>query len=476
MKAHIRNLGAVTQAEIDLKPLTIFVGSNNTGKTWTAYALSAIFGAVWQNYGDAYVLGRISENYPPLQTTFQRITEEGTAQFNIVEFAVEYGETCINSVARLACRRLRGFLGTERVSFEDLKVRMELGKAKDRFLERVRAYSTEGRFGIGPRRQEAAVHVLKEKDDSIVHFYSTTEGATLLDKFPARALERWMVGSVFGAFREALYPHVYIFPTERTTYITLPFRSSMVDTLTVTTVTGNNEETLQQESGSLRTQRRLSPANIFLSDMETAAQIGKLEREKRAKDDLAVRAYIELSYRLEQEILDGEIEFSATTDSGVWQELLFQPLEGVTLDMPVTSSMVKELSPLALYLRYLAEPGDLFVIDEPEMNLHPEAQARLTEFLAMLVNAGLRVLFTTHSPYMVDHLINLMKAAEYENQEEIQDKFYLQDAQAFIPKEQVSVYLFEDNTATSILDEEGMIDWETFSSVSNRIAQIGFEL
>lgn len=34
--------------------------------------------------------------------------------------------------------------------------------------------------------------------------------------------------------------------------------------------------------------------------------------------------------------------------------------------------MVKELSPLVLYLRYLARAGELLIIDEPEMNLHPE--------------------------------------------------------------------------------------------------------
>jgi len=58
--------------------------------------------------------------------------------------------------------------------------------------------------------------------------------------------------------------------------------------------------------------------------------------------------------------------------------------------------MVKELSPLVLYLRYLALPGELLIIDEPEMNLHPEAQVKMIEFIAMLINAGLRVLVTTH--------------------------------------------------------------------------------
>jgi predicted ATPase len=49
------------------------------------------------------------------------------------------------------------------------------------------------------------------------------------------------------------------------------------------------------------------------------------------------------------------------------------------------------------------------IIDEPEMNLHPEAQVKLLEILTMAVNRGLKVLITTHSPYITDHLTNLME-------------------------------------------------------------------
>lgn len=138
--------------------------------------------------------------------------------------------------------------------------------------------------------------------------------------------------------------------------------------------------------------------------------------------------------------------------------------------------MVKELASLVLYLRYLAVPGELLIIDEPEMNLHPEAQAKLTEFLAMLVNAGLPVLITTHSPYIVDHLANLMKAAESSEPDTIQDKFYLKRKEAFISKDDVSVYLVDQGKAENMLDEDGVIHWSTFSQVSDRVVQIYFDI
>jgi predicted ATP-binding protein involved in virulence len=186
---------------------------------------------------------------------------------------------------------------------------------------------------------------------------------------------------------------------------------------------------------------------------------------------------LQLAEILQKEILQGNVDYSDPEPNPA-RELLFKPLDptGVSVDIPVASSMVKELSPLVLYLRYIADKRNLLVIDEPEMNLHPEAQAKLIEFIVMLVNSGIQVIITTHSPYIVDHLINLMKAASLENLETIKDKFYLKNSKAFISKDNVSAYLFADGTAKSILEDDGFIEWETFNQVSQRILDLRMEL
>ena len=44
MKLTVKNLGVVSHAEVDLsKDLLIFTGENNTGKTYLAYTVHAIF-------------------------------------------------------------------------------------------------------------------------------------------------------------------------------------------------------------------------------------------------------------------------------------------------------------------------------------------------------------------------------------------------------------------------------------------------
>lgn len=215
----------------------------------------------------------------------------------------------------------------------------------------------------------------------------------------------------------------------------------------------------------------------FLRMLLNIFESSHVEREEEAQTAPTVQIFMQLAQMLEQSVLGGKVELS-TPEPDPQRELLFYPSQhgDVALDIAIVSSMVKELAPLVLYLRYLAEPGDLLVIDEPEMNLHPEAQVKMIELLALLVQAGLHVLITTHSPYMVDHLANLMQAARHDDQTSIKDKFLLQQSAAFIPQEQVAVYLFEQGTARNILDEAGHIDWGTFSNISDYVSQLLFEL
>ncbi len=64
----------------------------------------------------------------------------------------------------------------------------------------------------------------------------------------------------------------------------------------------------------------------------------------------------------------------------------------------------------------------------------------------MLVNAGLHILVTTHSTYVVDQIINLMEAYKQEDKDAITPLFFLQQSDAFIAQENVAVYLVDEGT------------------------------
>ncbi len=84
----------------------------------------------------------------------------------------------------------------------------------------------------------------------------------------------------------------------------------------------------------------------------------------------------------------------------------------VTVPLDRASSMVTELAPIVLFIRSFIRDGDLLIIDEPEAHLHPEAQQQMAAALAFMVRSGLRVLITTHSHYMVEQLSAFVNASK----------------------------------------------------------------
>ena len=74
-----------------------------------------------------------------------------------------------------------------------------------------------------------------------------------------------------------------------------------------------------------------------------------------------------------------------------------------------TSSMVSELAPVILFLKHIINEGDLLILEEPESHLHPASQKEMARAIVRLVNAGIRVIITTHSDLFLGAMNNLMK-------------------------------------------------------------------
>ena len=50
LKLTLENFGPLRKAEIDLKPMTIFIGPNNSGKTYAATMIYSLFQSVERAY------------------------------------------------------------------------------------------------------------------------------------------------------------------------------------------------------------------------------------------------------------------------------------------------------------------------------------------------------------------------------------------------------------------------------------------
>jgi predicted ATPase len=106
-----------------------------------------------------------------------------------------------------------------------------------------------------------------------------------------------------------------------------------------------------------------------------------------------------------------------------------------------SSSIVKTLSSLVIYLKHLASYNDLLIIDEPELNLHPDNQVKLTRIFARLINKGLRLVISTHSDYIIREINNLIMFSNVDEKEDF-SSIYNYDKGEYIDLNDVSAYFF----------------------------------
>jgi len=145
-----------------------------------------------------------------------------------------------------------------------------------------------------------------------------------------------------------------------------------------------------------------------------------------------------LSVRMEQDILKGEIRVDSNPVG--YPSFFYRP-HGGDHDLPLmnTSSMVSELAPVVLYLRYVVRPGETLIIEEPESALHPAMQVELTRLLAAAVKAGIRIIITTHSEWVLEELANLVLMSELPDEQ----REGLDGGNLALSPEEIGAWLFE---------------------------------
>lgn len=101
-----------------------------------------------------------------------------------------------------------------------------------------------------------------------------------------------------------------------------------------------------------------------------------------------------------------------------------------------------------LTLGLCSQPGDIVIVESPEIHLHPAAQHRLCEFFVQLARTGRQVVLETHS----DHIVNAVRLAAKRG-----------DEPSGLASEKIAVHFFhQQGDVTSVerlhLDELGRFD------------------
>lgn len=116
-------------------------------------------------------------------------------------------------------------------------------------------------------------------------------------------------------------------------------------------------------------------------------------------------------------------------------------------------------------------------LEEPEENIFPKTQYQLVKWLVQMMNVSANncISMTTHSPYILSSLNNLIQAADavdkdFRNTDVIRDKILGSDA--FIGFDNISVYAMVDGRVKTIKDEElRLISQSALDSASDDISE-----
>lgn len=103
---------------------------------------------------------------------------------------------------------------------------------------------------------------------------------------------------------------------------------------------------------------------------------------------------------------------------------------------------------------YLAQQKPaFFIIEEPESHLFPETQDELMRFIALVKNAGHQVLITTHSPYVLGSVNNLLYAHQV-GQKAPDETAKIIPPEQWLDPDTFAGYFVEDGRARDAVDEE----------------------
>ena len=179
-------------------------------------------------------------------------------------------------------------------------------------------------------------------------------------------------------------------------------------------------------------------------------------------------------------LMGGEITISSLESIAPIQ-FSFKFDESKDLPMYLASSSVNQLTVLYLYLKYWAkEKNNFLMIDEPEVNLHPENQIRLMDILVQFVTEhNNRVLITTHSPILTDILNNYvylhtLKSYDVDVTKIIEDNQLKNlNPEISIAKEDLGVYFFTGDKIIDYGTSQYGVYFRNFKEVINSVQKSG---
>lgn len=472
IRLSVSNFGPIVNANVDLRPMTVFVGPSNTGKSYLAilvYALHRFFNAyvgARYGYGRAFVPPIGSRHIPALPSESFTLSKDDvrdlqdwakethalakspTDMLDIPEPVAAMLSTMVKDVSHLGksieyeILRCFGMDATENIvrygkSESKISLFIDAPSSSNEYEVTATRRGTEMRASIASMPSQIAMQLAHAMlwdllDDN--NFEDEAEKE--VGAFHALGnVARYVASSIVGAMRAP----TYYLPADRGGVMHAHQLAVRGIISRASNIALRGDYSTPELSGVL---------GDFLEQLvELAGPSPRFRRPRQEYDDLASS--------LEQTIMRGAVRVERGQIA--YPSFAYRP-DGWQRDLPLmnASSMVSELTPVALYLRHVIRPGNLLIIEEPESHLHPEMQVQFTRQLAAAVHAGVRIIITTHSEWVLNELANLVRMSKLSDAQRKE----LDAPNLALSPDQVGAWLFEPdmNEAGSVVKKMPLDD------------------
>lgn len=445
-KLYVEDYGRIKHAEIEDASLTLFVGDNNSGKS---YLLALLWGI--KSLGISTFMGEQYLNLTETERVEQRLLkllDDAKKDKNsaiLLEELADDLELILNKALEINKENLvKKIFNSDSVKIGELKIKfLNLNKSSLQC-----EYNEESR--------DIKIFINKRRKIGInVDFVETT----MLKK---KKMFVWlMIQFVCGLI---LKSNLYL-DNSATDKVYLPAaRTGFMLTKDIINKYGRNN-TFNLVDDKENVTPFIRPINHFLDVM------GDLTLEKTGR-----KKNVEIAQNIESEMAHGTIEFSSMPN----KEVMYVP-NGYQQGIPlrVSSAVVTELSPLVLILKHDKSVKSFFY-EEPEMCLHPQLQQKMGKMIGRIVNNGIEMVVTTHSDIILQHINNMIKLGNRQDCQQICKKLgYTEDD--ILKSSQIRVYQFneEDKGKTEVQElmcgENGFCV-PTFNDALDRIMDEAYEI
>jgi len=437
MNYRITNFGPIKDATIEIKPLTVICGANNTGKSYITYSLFTLLDFL---KSASYNVFNAEKSREFLQTGHCVIN-----LFKIIEIYKEFrhSQDRQNRFKEvLPAKMLLESNACAGSSFE-----FSLSDDDERFLSGViRSRS----FNIPVKlNSEYQVRFLKREGQTSLGCVIEPAPASDLDNLETMSEQKPFLPAD-GSILKQVIP-----------FTDVVMRSFALDVFMITS----------ERTGVVTFRPELSLLRDFVynASPDKAKSFSNLRKQSGFKGySFPIEKELAFVFRLSTFLKSDSKEQGATGDivsffediaSGAYvsdensgNSICYSPQgSGIKLTMSASSSSVRTLSELYFYLKYKANFGQTLMVDEPELNLHPAAQRKMARLFCRLVNSGIKVFVTTHSDYLIREINALTSMSTLPSS--IRDNFLQKhgyDNSDLLPIDKVSCYVLRNGKSDRI--------------------------